>query len=130
MNFIGHFLVATLIFVAIDAVWLSTMSKRFYRKNLGKLLSEKPNFIAAAVFYTIYIVGIIIFVLDPALTKDSVGFVASRGALLGLTMYATYDLTNQATLKNWPTIISVVDMVWGTVITGTVATITFLIFAN
>lgn len=127
MNNIAHYLLAASLFIAIDAVWLSTMSKRFYRKQIGKLLADKPNFAAAAVFYAIYILGIIVFVLNPALEKDSLSYAILGGALLGITMYATYDLTNQATLKQWPTVLTVVDMAWGAFVTSIVATLTFLI---
>ena len=127
MNNVGHYLLAAGLFVAIDAVWLTIMAKRFYRKYLGKFLSDKPNFVAAAAFYAIYILGILVFVLNPALEKDSLSFAVGHGALLGLTMYATYDLTNQSTIKGWPTILSVVDMAWGTFVTALVSSLAFLI---
>jgi uncharacterized membrane protein len=127
MTNLWHYLLAAGLFVAIDSIWLTTMSKRFYRKQIGSLLAAKPNFVAAAIFYAIYILGIVVFVLNPALEKDSLSFAIGGGALLGLTMYATYDLTNQATLKKWPTILTVVDLAWGTFITSLVSTLAFLI---
>lgn len=129
MENLGHYLLAAGLFVAIDAVWLSTMTKRFYNKHMSGMLAAKPNFVAAAVFYAIYILGIVVFVLNPALEKDSLSFAIGGGALLGLTMYATYDLTNQATLKKWPTILTVVDLAWGTFVTALVSTIAFLILS-
>lgn len=129
MENLGHYLLAAGLFVAIDAVWLSTMTKRFYNKHMSGMLAAKPNFVAAAVFYAIYILGIVVFVLNPALEKDSLSFAIGAGALLGLTMYATYDLTNQATLKKWPTILTVVDLAWGTFVTSLVSTIAFLILS-
>ena len=128
MNFIWQYLVAAGLFVACDAVWLTTMVKRFYRPQMGKLISAQPDFLAAGAFYALYIFGIIVFVVTPALAKDSLSFAVSRGALLGLLMYATYDLTNQATLKGWPIKVTIVDMLWGTFVTGLVATVTYLIF--
>lgn len=127
MIWFEHYLIAAGIFVAIDSIWLTVMSKRFYAKRIGKLLSPKPNLFAAAIFYAIYIAGVNVFVIDPALFEGSLSFAIGRGALLGLAMYATYDLTNQATLKKWPTSLTVVDMLWGTFITGLVSTLTFLI---
>ncbi len=129
MENLGHYLLAAGLFVAIDAVWLSTMTKLFYNKHMSGMLAAKPNFVAAAVFYAIYILGIVVFVLNPALEKDSLSFAIGAGALLGLTMYATYDLTNQATLKKWPTILTVVDLAWGTFVTSLVSTIAFLILS-
>lgn len=129
MENLGHYLLAAGLFVAIDAVWLSTMTKRFYNKHMSGMLAAKPNFVAAGVFYAIYILGIVVFVLNPALEKDSLSFAIGAGALLGLTMYATYDLTNQATLKKWPTILTVVDLAWGTFVTSLVSTIAFLILS-
>lgn len=129
MENLGHYLLSAGLFVAIDAVWLSTMTKRFYNKHMSGMLAAKPNFVAAGVFYAIYILGIVVFVLNPALEKDSLSFAIGAGALLGLTMYATYDLTNQATLKKWPTILTVVDLAWGTFVTSLVSTIAFLILS-
>ena len=127
-TFIISLVSSLLIMVVIDYVWLTTMSKSFYGKYLGHLLAEKPNLIPAVMFYVIYIVAISVIVVLPALQGNfSIGKVFLLGAFLGLTAYATYDLTNQATLKNWPTIVTIVDLIWGTVLTGTVSTITVLI---
>jgi uncharacterized membrane protein len=127
MEFLKHFATAAAIFVAIDAVWLTVVAGKFYKKHLAHLLAPKPNLGAAAVFYAIYIVGMVVFVIDPGL-KESTGWVIAHAALLGLTMYATYDLTNDSTLKDWPRKITYVDLLWGTTITTVVSTITVLIF--
>lgn len=129
MEFALHVLVAAGLFVAIDAVWLGLVAPKFYRKYIGKILADKPNFVAAAVFYALYIVGVVVFAINPALDEDSLQQAMGLGALLGLVMYATYDLTNQATLKVWSTKITVVDMIWGTFITATVSALTFAIFS-
>jgi uncharacterized membrane protein len=128
MTYVWQYLVAAGLFVAFDAIWLTTMVKRFYRPQMEKLIAAQPDLIAAGAFYSLYIFGIIVFVVTPALARDSLSFAVSRGALLGLLMYATYDLTNQATLKGWPLSVTLVDMAWGTFVTCLVATITFLIF--
>ena len=129
MEFLLHVLVAAGLFVAIDAVWLGLVAPKFYRKHIGKILADKPNFVAAAVFYALYIVGVVVFAINPALDEDSLQQAMGLGALLGLVMHATYDLTNQATLKVWSTKVSVVDTAWGAFITGIVSTLTFLIFS-
>lgn len=127
MDFLGHYIVAAAIFVAMDAVWLKFVANSFYKKHLGGLLAKKPNFVAAAAFYLLYIVGIIVFAVNPALDEESAVYALLHGALLGLLMYATYDLTNHATLKNWPAKITYVDMAWGTFATALVSTLTYLV---
>jgi uncharacterized membrane protein len=128
MEYVLQYLAAAGIFVIIDSIWITKMAPGFYRKYMGNLLRKKPDFFAAVVFYLIYILGIIVFALSPALREDSFWYAAGLGGLLGFVMYATYDLTNQSTLKNWPRIVTVVDMAWGTFVTGAVTAITFLLF--
>ncbi len=108
---------ATLVlFLAADMVWLGTMTGRFYRPILGDLLLAKPNLIAAGVFYFAYPLGVVIFAVLPALRGGGWQQAALWGGLFGLFTYGTYDLTNQATLRNWSTALTVVDMTWGAVL--------------
>lgn len=95
---------------------------------MGSMLRKKPDLFAAVIFYAVYILGIVVFALSPALREGSVWYALGLGGLLGFVMYATYDLTNQSTLKNWPKIVTVVDLAWGTFITATVSLLAFLIF--
>ena len=104
-------------FLALDAVWLTMMGSRLYRPILGDLLAEKVNFTAAVAFYLIYIGGITALVTVPALRDASWKAAAINGAILGFVAYATYDLTNQATLKTWSTTITLADIAWGTFLT-------------
>jgi uncharacterized membrane protein len=108
--------------LAIDAVWLATMSKRFYKVRLGSLMTTSPKLAAAVIFYLIYALGPAILVVVRAVDND-LGFlkIFLYGALFGLVAYGTYDLTNQATLKEWPTIVTVVDLIWGALLTGVVS---------
>jgi uncharacterized membrane protein len=110
--------------LAIDAVWLFTMSKRFYAEKIGSLLAESPRLAPAGIFYLIYALGASVLVVVRAVDADA-GFVEIflLGALLGLFAYGTYDLTNQATLKEWPTLVTLVDLVWGALLTGVVSII-------
>ncbi len=126
-HFISKYLLALIVFLGIDAVWLGLLAKNLYQKYLGSLLAENPKILPAAIFYIIYPIGVVIFAVNPALRENS--FVKSilYGALLGFLAYSTYDLTNAATLKNWPAQITVVDIVWGTVLTAVVSAITYLI---
>ena len=129
MNNVLQYLVALGLFGLFDAVWLSAVANGFYKSKLGHLLAPKPNLPVAIIFYLIYIFAIIYFVVNPAINGDSSTVeVTLNGAILGFVMYATYDLTNHATLKKWPPILTIVDMAWGTFVTATVATITYLIF--
>jgi uncharacterized membrane protein len=115
------------VFFAIDLVWLGVIAKGLYQKNLGHLLSPAVNWPAAFAFYLIYIVGILLFAVKPALADQSLAKAAIWGALFGFFTYATYDLTNLATLKGWPLKIVVIDVIWGTLLCTLVASASYLI---
>ena len=121
------YLMTTVVFFAVDMLWLGVVAKGFYRRHLGPLLAERVNWTAAIVFYLLFIAGILVFAVFPALDKGSLGRAVLLGCLFGLITYATYDLTNLATLKGFPSIVAVVDLAWGTVLTGVVSTAGFLI---
>jgi uncharacterized membrane protein len=112
---------AALVFLALDAVWLSTMAERLYRPAIGHLMMDKPAFGPAIVFYLMYLVGVVVFAVAPALASQRWQTALGLGALLGLICYATYDLTNQATLRDWPLRVTLVDLAWGTFVTATAA---------
>lgn len=129
MRVVYFYLVAAGIFTIIDSIWIAIVANNFYKSQIGHLLAAKPNFIAAVIFYLIYIFAIVFFVVNPAVNQGyGLAKVVGSSALLGFAMYATYDLTNHATLKNWPLSMTLVDMLWGTILTASVATITYLIF--
>lgn len=112
----------------MDAVWLNVMSKAFYAKYIGSIMTNNPVWIAAILFYIIYIIGVVFFVVSPALTAHLPWYqVLLRGALFGLVAYATYDLTNQATLTNWSWMVTGVDLVWGAFLTGVSSVIAYMI---
>ncbi|MDB5175289.1 MAG: conserved rane protein of unknown function [Candidatus Saccharibacteria bacterium] len=127
MEIFVNYLLAGVIFAALDAVWLVFVANRFYKSQLDSMLRPKPNFVPAVIFYLLYILGIVIFALDPALGQHSFSYALGHGALLGLIMYATYDLTNHSTLKKWPAKVTYVDLVWGTCATAFTTVIAFLI---
>jgi uncharacterized membrane protein len=122
-----QFLVVAAAFAVIDAVWLKTMNP-FYRRQIGELLAERPNLGYAVVFYVIYIAGIVFFALRPALDGGSWLSALGYGAALGAFAYATYDLTNAATLKTWPLQLIVVDIVWGAALTALATLTGWLVF--
>ncbi|MFN9589346.1 MAG: DUF2177 family protein [Bacteroidota bacterium] len=105
----------------MDLTWLGWVAKDLYRKHLGGFLSDQVNWSAAFIFYALFIIGIFIFAILPAAEKNSLGHAVLYGALFGFFTYATYDLTNLATLKNWPLKIVFIDIIWGSVLTGSVA---------
>jgi len=115
------------LFFVIDIIWLGVVAKSFYQKNLKYILSPNVNWTAAIIFYLIYIAGILIFAVLPAVAKDSLRHAAVGGALFGFFTYATYDLTNLALLKDWPIVIVIVDILWGVVLCSAVATLSFFV---
>ena len=125
MEFIKTYFLSLVVFLGIDSVWLLTMNKNFYGKYLGHLMSEKPNLLIAFVFYLINIVGMMFLVINPALKENSWSKLLLGAAIYGLCTYATYDLTNHATLKNWPAIVTMVDIVWGVTLTIAVCSTVF-----
>ena len=120
-DFLLAFVASLVAMAVIDGVWLGAVARTFYRRHLGFLMADRPNWTAAVAFYLIYVLGVTVFAVLPGMDAGSVWDAAWRGALFGLVAYATYDLTNAATLKGWPNIVTVVDMAWGTVLTALVA---------
>ena len=112
------YLATTAVFFALDFVWISLAMKHLYQAKLGPLLLEKPNFAVAAGFYLLYVVGIVVFAVMPALAQGNWVRALWTGALFGLVAYGTYDLTNLATLKLWSLKLTVIDMAWGTFVTA------------
>ncbi|MFZ6034729.1 MAG: DUF2177 family protein [Patescibacteria group bacterium] len=125
--FIKLYSVALFVFLSIDMVWLGLVARNFYSKYLGYLMSPKVNWPAAILFYLLFILGLVLFVIAPSLDKKSLGNALIYGALFGLVTYATYDLTNMATIKDWPLIVTVVDLAWGTFLAASVSAISFAI---
>ena len=117
---------ALLVFLLIDMLWLGIIAKSFYQKQLASFFKGPVNWTAAFIFYFLFIAGVLIFVVLPALAQDSLMKAVVMGALFGLFTYATYDLTNLATLKDWPLAVVIVDMLWGMVLIGLVSTTSFL----
>lgn len=115
------YLATGLVFLAMDAVWLGAMSSRLYRPRIGALMADKPELVAAAIFYLTYLAGILVLAIMPAAREESWRRLVINAAVFGFCAYATYDLTNQATLRGWSTVVSVADIAWGTFVTTTAA---------
>lgn len=121
------YLITLAVFFLIDMVWLGVVAKGFYRRHLGPMLSPKVNWAAAILFYLLFIVGLLVFVIKPALISGEPLKALFFGALLGLISYATYDLSNLATLKDWPLGVTIVDLIWGSVLGGAVSFVSTLL---
>ena len=125
--FIKLFIIALPVFFIVDMVWLVLVAKKFYQENIGFLMKPDINWFAAIIFYLLFITGLVIFVISPAVEKHSWVHALIFGALFGLITYATYDLTNLATLKDWPLLVTVVDLIWGSVLASSISLITYII---
>ena len=130
MNVIGaiiSYILTALVFFAIDLTWLGLVAKNMYNRNIGHLMSSQVNWVAGGVFYLAFIVGILVFAVYPAVDKDSLLRAIVLGALFGFFTYSTYDLTNLATLKDWPLSVTIVDITWGMVLTSAVSAAGFFL---
>jgi len=123
---IRHYAIAyistAVVFLVLDAIWLGTMADRLYRPAMGSIMLERFALAPAVAFYLIYIAGVVVFAVTPALQSGRWTTALGYGAMLGLMAYATYDLTNQATLKDWSWTVTIADLCWGTFVTAISAT--------
>ncbi len=118
-------ILSIVVFLAIDAVWLGILAKDFYRIHLGSILPLTLLVAPALIFYLLFTAGIVFFAVIPAMQKNSLRSALLRGAFFGLVTYGTYDLTNHATIANWPIIVTIADMSWGSFLTAAVSATTF-----
>jgi len=126
-TFLKIYGVAFIIFFVVDILWLSLIAKKLYAKHLGAFLGP-VKWVPAILFYLFFVAGLVFFVIQPALFKYSLAYVIFAGMFFGFITYATYDLTNLATLNNWPLNITIIDLIWGSILGGTVSTLSYLIF--
>lgn len=127
MNYIKLYFITLPVFFAVDMVWLGLVAKNFYARQIGFLMKTNVNWLAAIIFYLLFIAGLVFFVIAPAYEKSSVWQTITTAILFGLVTYATYDLTNLATIKNWPLLVTIVDLVWGAFLSASVSVISFFI---
>jgi len=125
--FLKLYLIAFPVFLVIDMIWLVLVANKFYADQIGFLMKSNVNWLAALVFYLLFVTGALLFVVIPALEKNSLLHALIFGALFGLITYATYDLTNLATIKDWPLLVTIVDLFWGTFVSASLSVITYLI---
>jgi uncharacterized membrane protein len=122
-DFAKHYLITLVVFLILDGIWLGVVARRLYQSQIGFLMAKAPKWAAAGVFYLLFVVGLVVFCVTPGVREGSLGQAAWRAALFGLVTYATYDLTNLATVEGWPILVTVIDLAWGT----TLATATTLL---
>jgi uncharacterized membrane protein len=118
MVFLKQYIIALVVFTVIDLVWLLVISKKLYKDKIGHLMADKVNMPAAIIFYLLFIAALVFFVISPATSKASVLYALGAGAFFGLVAYGTYDLTNLATLRGWPVSLTIIDLVWGSFVSG------------
>ena len=119
------YLASLLAFLLIDLTWLGWVARGFYRQHLRHLLAKRTNWAAAIVFYLLFVLGLLVFAIVPGLAAGSLSKTLIWGALYGFFTYVTYDLTNMATLKNWPLVLVLVDITWGVVLATSVSSVGF-----
>ncbi|HQK71826.1 MAG TPA: DUF2177 family protein [Bacteroidales bacterium] len=125
--FIRLFLIALPVFFVIDMIWLVLVARNFYKEQIGFIMKPEINWVAAILFYLLFIAGLVVFVISPAVEKRTWIHALGYGALFGLVTYATYDLTNLATLKEWPLKVTIIDLIWGTLLASSVSVVTYFI---
>ena len=125
MTYVVAYIATAIVFLGLDALWLSKVALGMYRRELGSLLLDKPNLPIAAAFYLLYVVGIVVLAIVPALGEGGWIKALLMGAALGLVAYGTYDITNLSTLKGWSTKLALIDIAWGTALSAVSAAIGF-----
>ena len=125
--FVKLYAIAFPVFIAFDMLWIGLVAMNFYQKQIGFLMKSNISWLAAIAFYLIFIAGLVLFVIMPAVEKGSWVRALFFGAFFGFVAYATYDLTNLATLKNWPIAVTIADILWGMILSGSVSVLTYFI---
>ena len=119
------YLITVVVFFAFDLTWLGLIAKKMYAEKLGYIMASQVNWLPAILFYLLFVVGLLLMVIFPAIEKKSWTHALLYGLLFGLVTYATYDLTNLATLKNWPLSITIIDLIWGSFLSAATSVISF-----
>lgn len=125
MYFVKSYLVSLVFFIIFDLLWIGVIAKKMYAEKLSFIMSPQINFVPVILFYLLFVVGLLLMVVFPAIEKKSWTHALLYGILFGLVTYATYDLTNLATLKNWPLSITIIDLIWGSFLSAATSIISF-----
>lgn len=127
LSFLKSYLITFIVFIIMELLWLLVIAKDLYAKELGYIMKAKPNLGPAALFGLLFVLGLVFFVVNPALTRGTWSSALFAGILYGLITYATYTLTNYANLEGWPVKVTLIDLLWGMILGGSVSTISFLL---
>jgi len=127
IHYLKLYLASLVVFFAVDMVWLVLVARSFYKKHLGYIMAPTVNWIPAIIFYLLFIVGILVFVVLPGVKENSLQSTILKALLFGLITYATYDLTNLATINQWPLAVTLVDLIWGMVLSTIVSVTGFYV---
>ena len=125
IKYLGIYFAFLITLITVDLVWLLGIAKNLYREEMGDLMASEPKLLAGLAFYLIYALGVCIFVIAPALSKQSLMYALQYGALFGLFCYMTYDLTNLAVIRNFPTQLAFIDIAWGSLVTAICASVAY-----
>ena len=128
LRYIATYLTMIFIMAALDFVWIGFIAKQIYQTGIGHLMADKPNFLAAALFYLVFCAGLLWFAIIPSIAKPGMATAITSAAIFGFCAYATYDLSNLSTLKAWPVSVTVIDMAWGTFSSVVAVTLGKLVF--
>jgi len=123
-----NFFISFIIFLIVDMIWLIFIGKKMYQKQLGYLMAPSVNLLPAFLFYIIFVIGLMFFVIYPSIKQNNFLYAILAGGLYGLVTYSTYDLTNFATIRDWPVIITVIDLIWGSFVSCSTAIISFFVY--
>ena len=127
MRYVVAYIVTAVVFLGLDALWLSQIALGMYRRELGTLLLDRPNLVVAGLFYLLFVIGIVVLAIVPALNGGGWVTALVAGAVLGLVAYGTYDITNLSTLRNWSLTVTVADLIWGKALTAVSATVGYFV---
>lgn len=126
-NYLKIYIVTFVIFIGIDFAWIGFVAKKFYRNQIGFLMKDSFNIGVALIFYLVFIVGLIFFVLNKAIAIESWQYALFAGMFYGFITYSTYDITNLSTLKDWPVLLTFIDIIWGTFLCGITSYLAYII---
>ncbi len=129
-EYIKAYFIVFIIFIVIDFIWLGFIAKDIYRNKIGFIMKDNFNMVAAIGFYAIFIIGLMFFVVNKAVVMESWQYALWAGMFFGLITYSTYDMTNLATLKDWPLSLTIIDIIWGTVLNGATSIISYYIIIS
>ena len=121
------YLISTGIFLCIDAIWLGFIARGIYAKYLGYIMAKNIVWWAAGVFYLIFMAGLLFFVIEPSVRTQSIRYALAAGAFFGFVAYATYDLTNLATIEGWPLFVTVIDLIWGAFVASSTSVLSYML---